>query len=175
MTCRILSWRWSQPGGLRGMCPPDMIFLAQDGGFRKQKNSQNKSWKTSTSVITLPNVGFHLSKRKAHTQFGYPKQKQTKLLKMAIEIVDFPIKHGWIFHSHVKLPLNHHFSRRFQEISPEQKFSRHQLLPPWWLDAMRCCYYWHPGAAPSSLRWHGESGHRHTAAWMEVWWKCAVL
>ena len=46
-----------------------------------------------------------------------------KLLKMAIEIVDFPIKHGWIFHSHVKLPLNHHFSRRFQEISPEQKNS----------------------------------------------------
>ena len=23
---------------------------------------------------------------------------------MAIEIVDFPIKHGWIFHSYVSLP-----------------------------------------------------------------------
>ena len=27
-----------------------------------------------------------------------------KLLKMAIEIVDFPIQNGWIFHSYVKLP-----------------------------------------------------------------------
>ena len=27
-----------------------------------------------------------------------------KLLKMAIEIVDLPIKNGWIFHSYVSLP-----------------------------------------------------------------------
>ena len=30
------------------------------------------------------------------------------LLKMAIEIVDFPMKNGWIFNRYVKLPEGNH-------------------------------------------------------------------
>ena len=34
----------------------------------------------------------------------YPLVMSKKILKMAIEIVDLPIKHGDIFHSYVSLP-----------------------------------------------------------------------
>ena len=35
---------------------------------------------------------------------SYPLVMSKSLLKMAIEIVDFPIKNGGSFHSYVKLP-----------------------------------------------------------------------
>ena len=42
---------------------------------------------------------------------------------MAIEIVDFPMKNGWIFHSYVKLPEGIHVRR-----IDSSDFGRFQLL-----------------------------------------------
>ena len=63
--------------------------------------------------IILPNWRTHIFQDglKLPTRLVLQTDRQTnrclpsgKLLNMAIEIVDFPIKHGGSFHSHVKLP-----------------------------------------------------------------------
>ena len=77
-------------------------MLCQWWFFRETKTPKTRVEKhqhQSSSFQMLVSI----YQKERHTQFGYPKQKKQSSWKWPF-IVDFPIKNGWILHSHVKLP-----------------------------------------------------------------------